>query len=392
MFRTYKYRLYPTPSQSEVLGKFAGTVRYFYNLALEQRRDYFRQYRRQTGHVLNYISQGREITELRRHVPWVAETPAIFLHSALRDLDRAFTTFYRGGGFPKFRKMGARDGFAVKAADTKTRSLNKKWSQVYIPKLGWVKFRDTRLLDGSLKALRVVCQNGDWFACIGVHSELTPQASSLPAVGIDRGVKISLALSSGQSHTLAGVAGIERKVRKAKRVMARRQRGSCRYLAARKRVARLSAKAARIRRDWQHKTTTKIACQFGTVVLEDLKTRRMTARAHGSKVAQKRGLNRAILNVGWHSLETLLLYKLKERGGTLLKVNPAYTSQTCSACGTIDKGSRESQARFACLHCGHEMNADHNAAINILRQGLAGVDGCGYAPDEARTIHPRLAA
>jgi putative transposase len=113
----------------------------------------------------------------------------------------------------------------------------------------------------------------------------------------------------------------------------------------------------------------------------------MTARGQG-----KRGLNRAILNIGWHRIELMLAYKLEERGGTLIKTNPAYTSQTCSACGAIDRGSRESQSRFACLHCGHEMNADHNAAINILRQGLAVVDGSGCAPDEARTNHLRLAA
>jgi putative transposase len=106
----------------------------------------------------------------------------------------------------------------------------------------------------------------------------------------------------------------------------------------------------------------------------------------------KRGLNRSILNIGWNAIETMLAYKLEERGGTLLKINPAYTSQQCSACGTIDGGSRESQARFACLHCGHEMNADHNAAINILRQGLAGAEGAGCGPVEARTSNLRLVA
>jgi len=182
------------------------------------------------------------------------------------------------------------------------------------------------------------------------------------------------------------------KAGKAKRVLSRRKRGSRRYEAQRKVAGAIIAKAARIRWDWQQKLTTDIVRQYGTVVLEDLKTRNMTARGREAGAAQKRGLNRAILNIGWYSIELMLTYKLEERGGTLIKINPAFTSQTCSACGTIDKGSRESQARFACLHCDHEMNADHNAAINILRQGLAGVDGGGYAPDEARTTQPRLAA
>jgi putative transposase len=141
--------------------------------------------------------------------------------------------------------------------------------------------------------------------------------------------------------------------------------------------AKLAARGARIRRDWQHRTTLGIARRFGTVVIEDLKVRNMTASASGTvdepgrNVRQKTGLNRSILNQGWRAFETLLAYKLEERGGTLVTVDPAYTSQTCSACGTVDRESRESQAVFACRHCGFRDHADHNAAINILRRNTA---------------------
>lgn len=388
MFRTQKYRLYPTEEQAEKLAQFAGAVRFVYNLALEQRRDFCRQYKRATGKTLNYISQGPQLTALRRECEWLRETPADCQHGALQDLDKAFAAFYRGGGYPRFRKAGLNDSFEVKARHVAVRRLNAKWSQTRIPNLGWVKFRDTRPLRGELRSLRVVLDRGQWFACIGVRADHEAPESQLPPVGIDRGVKLALALSDGQAIMAPGqLKALEMQARRAQRMLSRRKRGSARYTRQRRAVARLKAKVARVRQDWQHKATTGISRQFGIVVLEALNTHGMTAAG-----PNKRGLNRSILNVGWHTIETMLAYKLEEHGGTLLKINPAYTSQTCSACGTIDRGSRESQARFACLHCGHEMNADHNAAINILRQGLAGVDGGGCAPVEARTIHPRLAA
>jgi putative transposase len=118
--------------------------------------------------------------------------------------------------------------------------------------------------------------------------------------------------------------------------------------------------------------------------LEDLSVIGMTASGRG-----KRGLNRSILEQGWGAFERTLAYKLEERGGTLCKVNPAYTSQTCSACGIINKASRESQASFACRHCGFAGHADTNAAINILRRGTASMrgEGSAYAPVEPRTIN-----
>lgn len=387
MFRVQKYRLYPTPEQSGKLAQFAAGVRFIYNLALEQRRDFYRQFRRTTGEALNFVTQGRQLTELRREFPWVAETPAEFQHAALRDLDKAFAKFFQGGGYPGFRKAGIHEGFEAKARAVRLGRLNGKWGTVFLPKLGWVKYRDTRPINGEVRAVRVVCQQGKWFACIGVRNAYEAPASDLPAVGIDRGVAVPLALSTGEMIAAPDLTALDRSTRKAQRILSRRKRGSKGRAAQRLRVARLKARAARIRRDWQHKATTSIARAYGTVAIEALNTRAMTVAGRG-----KRGLNRSILNVGWHSIELMLAYKLEERGGTLIKINPAYTSQTCSACGTIDRGSRESQARFACLHCGHEMNADHNAAINILRQGLAGVDGAGCGPDEARTDNLRLAA
>ncbi|GCD54184.1 putative transposase [Acetobacter pasteurianus NBRC 3188] len=164
---------------------------------------------------------------------------------------------------------------------------------------------------------------------------------------------------------------IERRARKAQRILARRKRGSNRHALARKRVAAHKAKAARIRKHWAHETTTAICRNYRTAVIERLRTRDMTASAAGTvenpgkNVAQKRGLNRAILNVGWHQIETMLFYKAHQ----VVKVDPRFTSQTCSCCGAVDSRSRKNQASFVCTTCGFHANADHNAALNILHRG-----------------------
>ena len=149
----------------------------------------------------------------------------------------------------------------------------------------------------------------------------------------------------------------------------------------------MAARMGRVRSDWQHRTSTDIARRFGAVILEDLNTKGMTSAAGGKGRAAKAGLNRSILNQGWYGFEVKLAYKLEERGGTLVKVNPAYTSQTCAECGVIDARSRESQAVFCCVACGHEDHADTNAARNILRRNTASmlVEGARLAPAEART-------
>ncbi|WP_148089254.1 RNA-guided endonuclease InsQ/TnpB family protein, partial [Acetobacter pasteurianus] len=192
------------------------------------------------------------------------------------------------------------------------------------------------------------------------------------AVGIDRGVAVPLMLSDGTVYMLPErLDVIERRARKAQRILARRKRGSNRHALARRRVVALKAKAARIRKHWAHETTTAICRNYGTVVIERLRTRDMTASAAGTlenpgkNVAQKRGLNRAILNVGWHQIETMLFYKAHQ----VVKVDPRFTSQTCSCCGAVDSRSRKNQASFVCTTCGFHANADHNAALNILHRG-----------------------
>lgn len=218
---------------------------------------------------------------------------------------------------------------------------------------------------------------GQWFAAVQWQLEVPdPEQSSLPTVAIDMGLAAFATLSNGSqvAPTNQGKKAL-RSLRRAQRKISRRKRGSNNRSKAIKRVQKLNARAANARKDFLHKQSTIIAKNHGTVVVEALKVRSMTASARGTvekpgrNVRQKAGLNRSILDQGWGMFRSMLRYKLADRGGKLIEVPAAYTSQTCSECGVIDPRSRVSQERFVCTGCGHAMNADHNAALNILHRG-----------------------
>lgn len=370
--------------------QFAGVCRLVYNLALEQRETWGRRHR------LNYVSQAADLTRLRAEFDWVRAVYVSCQQQALRDLDRAFQNFFAGrAGFPRPRKRGFNDNFRIPGREIATKRLNAKWSAIRLPKIGWVKFRDTRPLRGALKNVAVCLDAGVWHVSFACEIEHEAPAPSPQVVGIDRGVATTLALSTGEMLSLPGsLERIEVQKRRAQRIVSRRKRGSKRRQRAQRRVARLQARQTRIRRDFHHKASLGIAQRFGVAVLEDLNTRSMTASAKGTaakpgrNVRQKAGLNRVILNAGWRQFQTLLTYKMEERGGQVVTVPARFTSQTCAACGVVDARSRKSQARFVCVSCGHTDHADTNAAVNIERRWntpLLGVEGLHQRPYETST-------
>ena len=381
--RGFRFRLCPTAEQGDLFRQFAGVCRLVYNLALEQRRDWYRQYECNIGARLNYIAQARELTMLRAEFDWIAAVSQTCQQQTLRDLDKAYANFFKGiARYPTPRKKEMNDTFRFQGREVVIRPINARWCAVRLPKIGWVKFRNTRQVRGTIRNATVGLAADGWHISFSCEMEHAVPVNDKPSVGIDRGVVNAIAFSDGTPPVIApaAFARIERQRRRAQKVLCRRKRGSKRYARQRKRVSALHARSGRIRRDWLHRVSTTIARSYGTVVMEDLKVKNMTASAKGTieepgrMVRQKAGLNRAILAQGWTSFASLLTYKLEERGGHLVTVNPAYTSQTCPACDAVDARSRKSQAVFECVTCGHRDNADSNAAINILRRNTASMD------------------
>ncbi|GCD75514.1 transposase [Acetobacter pasteurianus NBRC 3299] len=372
------YRLYPDTEQGLTLVRIAGACRAVYNLALEQRRDWWQRHKDRTGKSISFAGQCRELTDLRRDVDWLREAPIHPLQQALRDLDRAYQNFFSGrSGYSSLHRKGLHDSFRFPdPTSLRVERTGKKVGRIKLPKLGWVAFRGWYDLPGVIRNITISRRSEQWFASVQWEREVEePAPSILPAVGIDMGVAVFAATSSGE--TIApGDFGRKalRTLRKAQRAVSRKKKGSANRRKVMRRVRILHAKVANARKDFLHKLSTTIAKNHGTVVVEALQVRSMSASAKGSveesgrNVRQKAGLNRSILDQGWRMFRTLLGYKLADRGGRLIEVPAAYTSQTCSVCGSVDPANRASQARFICTACGHSENADINAAKNILRR------------------------
>lgn len=370
--RAHVYRLTPTPEQAHRLTRWVGAVRFVYNLALEQRRVFWRP-----GRKFDFHSQGKEVTALRGEVDWLRDVPADALRTALRDLDKAYSNWWSGrAAAPSPHKRGVHDSMRFREPGLTVTRLSRHLGEIKLAKIGRIRLRWDRPLNGKLRNVTVSHRAGQWFAACQYEYEVAePPASVLPVVGIDRGVTVFAALSDGSfvQPTNHGKAAL-RAIARAQRNLARKKKGSNRRRKQVQRVARLHLRVANARKDFLHKTSTTIAKNHGTVVLEKLSVKNMTGSARGTaeepgkNVRAKAGLNRAILDQGWGAFRVMLAYKLAIRGGSLVEVDPRYTSQTCAACGDINSSSRDG-IRFLCVGCGHGDHADTNAAINIARLG-----------------------
>lgn len=196
-------------------------------------------------------------------------------------------------------------------------------------------------------------------------------------VGVDLGVAKFASLSNGIVYD--GAKALEQnqnKLTRLQRRLAKMEKGSNRYQKQKERIAKLHKRIADVRTSHAHTVSSDLGKNYSMIVLEDLKLKNMTKSAKGTaeepgkQVKQKSGLNRSLLNQGLFELRRQIEYKTARHGGVLRLVNPAYTSQTCSVCGNVDRENRKTQANFACVVCGHTENADINAAKNILHKGI----------------------
>ncbi len=367
-----RYRLLPTPAQQAVLRDHCGHARYVWNLAVEQHQ-HWRPGR--TG-APGYLEQCRQLTAARAEHPWLAAGSQTVQQQALRDFAQARTAFFdprNPARRPTWRKAGRDEGFRIvgkRGRHWEVRRLSRKTGEVWISKAGWVRFRWSRPVPPGAKSYRVTMDRaGRWHVAFAAIPAPVPAPGNGQVVGIDRGVAVSAALSTGDLLHVPGLTAAERtRVRRLERKLARARRGSNRRGRVRLAIARMRVRESDRRKDWVEKVSTDLARRFDLIRVEDLQIKNMTRSARGTltdpgrRVRQKAGLNRQILRAGWG----LLVRRLQDKApGRVQKVSPHYTSQRCSACGHVDVNSRESQARFACTACGHACHADVNAARNI---------------------------
>jgi putative transposase len=322
----------------------------------------------------NYLEQCRQLTAARAERDWLRRGSQMVQQQALRDFAQAMANFFNGThARPGWRRAERDEGFRIvgqRGMQWDVRRLSRNVGEVRVPKVGWVRFRWSRPVPAGAKSYRVTRDRaGRWHVAFACVPDPIPAPGNQRVVGIDRGVAVSAALSTGELlHAPALSRNEAARLAMLQRRLAKAQRGSNRRTQVRLTIAKLKARETNRRKDWVEKASTDLARRFDVIRVENLKVNGMTRSAKGTidapgrNVRAKASLNRGILGSCWGQL----VRRLEEKApGRVERVNPAFSSQRCFRCGRMDAKSRESQAVFACTACGYMPNADVNAARNI---------------------------
>ncbi|RQS54511.1 transposase, partial [Burkholderia sp. Bp8963] len=261
-------------------------------------------------------------------------------------------------------------------------------SRIFLPKLGWLRYRKSRDVLGTLKNVTVSQACDKWFVSVQTAREVEPPVPlATSAIGIDVGIARFATMSDGTFLApLNSFKKHEVRLRRYQRAMSRKVKFSKNWRKAKARVQRIHTRIGNARRDYLHKATTTISNSHAMVSIEDLQVRNLSRSAAGSveapgkNVKAKSGLNKRILDQGWFEFRRQLAYKLAWNGGWLIAVPPQNTSRTCPACRCVSADNRRTQAQFACVACGYKAHADVVGAMNILTRGLQLLEG----QDDAR--------
>lgn len=380
--QAYKFELMPNGQQVQDMRRFAGARRFVFNKALALQ---------QANHAaelpfIGFAAMCKHLTAWRNstETPWLKDAPAHPLQQALKDLDRAYQNFFaKRADFPRFKRKGASHE-SFRYPDAKQFKLDVGNGRIFLPKLGWMRLRLSRKVLGTLKNATVSLSAGKWYVSVQTEREVEqPVPVATKAIGIDMGIARFATLSDGSYVApLNSFKKQEARLARYQRRMSRKVKFSKNWHKAKRKVQTVHTRIGNARRDYLHKTTTTISKNHAMVCIEDLRVRNMSKSAAGStqkpgkQVRAKSGLNKAILDQGWFEFRRQLEYKLNWNGGVLIAVPAHNTSRTCPACGHIAAENRQTQAKFACVDCDFEENADVVGALNVLARGHR-VAACG---------------
>ncbi len=348
--------------------RYAGSCRFIWNTALALQIELLEKKKR----ILSYEEMARKLLRWKKQYPFLKDVPSQALQQRLMDLDKALREAFDPKNpkkFPRFKKK-----YKAQEAFRYPQGFEITKNRIYLPKVGWVRFFKSREIEGKPKNVTVTLRGGAWFISVQTEMEMAePIHQSTTAIGVDFGIKRILTLSDGMGFLpINALVKHEYKLKLAQRKLSRQVKKSSNWHKQKRKIQKIHVKIADIRSDWLHRISSHLSKNHALIVLEDLSIKNMSASAKGTvdnpgkNVRQKAGLNKAILDQGWGELKRQIEYKQEWRGGMTLLVDPAYTSQECSACGHISPENRPSQELFYCKKCGHTANADENAAKNVL--------------------------
>ncbi|HLS02071.1 MAG TPA: RNA-guided endonuclease TnpB family protein, partial [Beutenbergiaceae bacterium] len=390
MKKRYSYRAYPTGGQQQSLARLFGCVRVVFNDVIEARET---AYREKTGFISAGELQKRLITQAKKtpEREWLAEVSNVPLQQSVRDADRAYRNFFdsisgkRKGpkvGKPRFKsRRDHRQSARFTRGVFDVRQTSKRKAQVRLSKIGWVTFHLSRPLPSDPSSVTIIhSSDGTYHVSFVVDVPPKPGPVSTTAAGVDLGLTdvAAIACSDGTREKITNprtTKTYERRLARAAKLLARKQKGSNNWHKQRTKVARIHSRIRNTRHDHAHKLARRLIDENQVIAVEDLNVAGL-ARA-GAKGKRGRGMRKSVHDAGWAMLIRLLQEKGTEAGRQVVLVNPAYTSQTCAVCGVLDGPKLLDVREWTCTECTTQLDRDYNAAVNIMTGAGHALSACG---------------
>lgn len=385
--QAFKFKLKFSRALMHEFYRIAGSCRFVYNKALALQKTRYEHGEKK----LSYADLCKQLTIWRNDLTWLHRAPSQALQQSLKDLERAYKNFFaKRADFPRFKRRGARDAFRFPQGV----KLDQVNSRIFLPKLGWVRYHNSRQIEGEICNVTIsrVCDR--WYVSIQTEREVAEGVHpATTSVGVDVGIARFATLSDGTIfEPVNSFKSHQRRLAIYQRRASKKKKFSRNWKKAISKVGQLHHKISCIRENYLHQTSHFISKNHAMVCLEALQIKNMSKSAAGSilmpgkKVKAKKGLNKTILDQGWNELRRQIEYKQQWRGGIVVLVSPKNTSRTCPNCGYVSAENRITQSNFACMQCDYKNNADLVGAINILRAGHAQL-ACGETVQLGRSMN-----
>ena len=368
VLKAYKYRIYPTKTQKTLIEKHFGSTRFLYNYFLDYRQKEYAKGNKKVGYMITQA----ELTKLKKldEYKWLNECGSQALQMALRDLDSAFTRFFKKqGSYPKYKsKKHTHQSF------TAPQNIKVANNRVYLPKFtkDGLKVKLHRQIpdNATLKQATISRQNNQYFVSILVDDKIPipKPIKAKTAVGLDMGISDLIITSDGKKYeNKKYFIKSQKRLKKLQRRLSKKQKGSNNRQKAKLKVQKLHTKVTNQRKDYLHKISNEITNQYDIICLETLNVKGMIRNKH---------LSKSIADVAWSEFIRQLEYKASWRGKTVIKIDKWFpSSQICSYCGANTGKKPLNIRKFDCPQCGKkDIDRDINASINIRNYGLGQLD------------------
>lgn len=357
------------------MSQFAGACRWVYNRGLAARKSAWEDHKK----TLSLFDQNKELTILKKQEEtlWLDEIHSQVLQQALGDLNLAYQAFFRRckrgetPGFPHFRCRGQHDSFRY------PQGAKVNQDKVYLPKIGWIRFRKSREIIGTIKQTTIIREAGKWYVCFSCEEvkQDPPPIQNPSIIGIDLGLEnfAIIATEEGIQETQNPrlLRNELKHLQYLSRQVSKKQKGSASRRKAKNRLNRFHLDVRRKRQDFLHKLSTNIVKSHDRIVVESLKVKEMLIKA-------PKALARSISDAGWRQFLSYIAYKSEHAGKELLEAGKWFPStKQCSNCKKINE--MELAERHYHCSCGLSIHRDHNSALNLRAVGTTGIKACGAA-------------